>query len=365
MSDKENTFENKNQTGEELETKQVENTEKAAIVDSSAKGDQEQAENKAAVEPVSNGGVMKLVPWIITAVAVVALIAVLFMDPTGSKEVVATVNGDKITRQELNEYMTSKAGEQVLSNMINERLIDQEAKKAGITVTDAAVDAEVAKMTESYSQDQLDYNLAQAGMTMSDLKTQLRTELKIRGILEPTITITDDDMKQRYDEDKDYYKTPEQVKASHILVDKQEDAEAILKDLKGGADFATLAKEKSKDGSASQGGDLGYFGHGDMVEEFDEAAFKLNVGEISDVVKSKFGYHIIKVTDKKPATEPTFEEKKDEIRQQLIDEKLNEDVPAWIQKIQAEAKIDNKLEAKATPTPAPATPAPSPEADKK
>jgi len=364
MSDKEETFENKNQNGEDLETKQVEKTELAASADSSAQGDQKQAENRATVAPVSNGGVMKIVPWIITAVAVVALIAVLFI-PTGNKEVVATVNGEKITRHDLNEYMTSKAGKQVLSNMINEKLIDQEAKKAGVTVTDADVEAEVTKMLNGSSQDQLDFNLAQAGMTMSDLRSQLMTELKIRGILEPTITITDDDIKKAYDENKDYYKTPEQVKASHILVDKQEDAEAILKELKGGADFATLAKEKSKDGSASQGGDLGYFGHGDMVAEFDEAAFKLNVGELSDVVQTKFGYHIIKVTDKKPATEPTLEEKKDEIRQELIDGQLNEDVPAWIQKIQADAKIDNKLEAKATSTPAPATPAPSPEADKK
>jgi foldase protein PrsA len=380
MSDKDEILGNKKQDGDDTivneettEAGAVEETEASKEVQSvdpettasseivnqteetEASLDQPEGEQEAQASAPAAGGAMKLLPWIVAAVAVVALIAVLLI-PSGNKETLATVNGEKITRQDLNEYMFSQIGKPVLNNMINETLIDQEAKKAGITVTEADIDAEIDKMIKSYpSPEQFEFSLAQSGMSLSDLKNQMKTDLKIRKILEPTITITDEEIKKTYDENKESFATPEQVKASHILVETKEDAEAILKELKGGADFATMAKEKSKDGSASQGGDLGYFGRGDMVPEFEEAAFKLNVGEISEVVQSNFGFHIIKVTDKKAAATPTFEEKKEEIREQLVNMQMGQKVPEWMQKIQADAKIVNKLEEKpeASATPAP------------
>src|SRR5690606_24013284 len=126
------------------------------------------------------------------------------------------------------------------------------------------------------------------------------------------------------------FETPEQVRASHILVDEKAKAEELLAQLKNGADFAELAKEHSKDGSAAQGGDLDYFGRGRMVAPFEEAAFALNVGEISDVVESQFGFHIIKLTDKKAAETATFEDKKEEIQKTVFDGKLNERMSGYI-----------------------------------
>ena len=108
-------------------------------------------------------------------------------------------------------------------------------------------------------------------------------------------------------------KNEEEVHARHILVPTEDEAKAILAQLKGGADFATLAKEKSKDPGAADGGDLGYFTKEQMVPEFAEVAFKLDKGQLSDPVKTQFGWHIIKVEDKRIKPTPTFEQVKAQI----------------------------------------------------
>ena len=116
-----------------------------------------------------------------------------------------------------------------------------------------------------------------------------------------------------YDEAIKQVKNEEEVHARHILVPTEDEAKAILAQLKGGADFATLAKEKSKDPGAAEGGDLGYFTKDQMVPEFAEVAFKLDKGQLSDPVKTQFGWHIIKVEDKRIKPTPTFDQVKGQI----------------------------------------------------
>jgi peptidyl-prolyl cis-trans isomerase D len=144
---------------------------------------------------------------------------------------------------------------------------------------------------------------------------------QLRGTAKPT----EREVQRSYNENAELYSTPEQVRASHILLKtegkKEEEvkakAEQLLKAVKSGGDFAEIAKKNSEDeASAKQGGDLDFFARGRMVPEFDEAAFKLQPGEISDLVKSQFGFHIIKVTDKKAATAKTL----DEVRPQIVDQ---------------------------------------------
>jgi peptidyl-prolyl cis-trans isomerase C len=134
--------------------------------------------------------------------------------------------------------------------------------------------------------------------------------------------VTDEEVRARYDKEISAAPAVNEVRASHILVDSKEKAEEIIKQLDGGADFATLAKENSKDGSANEGGDLGYFGPGRMVAEFEKAALALDVGAYTkEPVQTQFGWHVIKVTDRRQQLPPPFEKVKDQIKAAVLTEK--------------------------------------------
>ncbi len=149
--------------------------------------------------------------------------------------------------------------------------------------------------------------------------------------------LTDAALKQKYDSMVKNMKPQEEVRASHILVPTEGEAKAIITQLQGGADFAKLAKEKSKDPGASNGGDLGYFTDGDMVPEFWAAAAKLNKGEYTKApVKTQFGWQVILVTDKRTKPTPTF----DQIKDQLKDEMTQEIVTAYLGDLHKAAKIE-------------------------
>jgi peptidyl-prolyl cis-trans isomerase C len=142
-----------------------------------------------------------------------------------------------------------------------------------------------------------------------------RNRLLMESLLQDTgrAALSDTAEHQVYDEAIKQVKNEEEVHARHILVPTEDEAKAILADLKKGADFATVAKEKSKDPGAAEGGDLGYFTRDQMVPEFAEVAFKLDKGQLSDPVKTQFGWHIIKVEDKRVKPTPTFEQVKPQI----------------------------------------------------
>lgn len=154
--------------------------------------------------------------------------------------------------------------------------------------------------------------------------------------------ISDKDVRARYDKEIAAMPAKNEVRARHILVKTEDEAKAIIKKLEGGAKFEDLAKESSTDGSASQGGDLGYFGEGMMVPEFEKAAFALEVGGYTkEPVKSQFGYHIIKLEDKRQQQPPAFEEVKDQVRSILIREKYIE----MVKKLRDGSKITYEDEA--------------------
>ncbi|WP_271897330.1 peptidylprolyl isomerase [Candidatus Phyllobacterium onerii] len=137
--------------------------------------------------------------------------------------------------------------------------------------------------------------------------------------------ITDADIRARYDKEIAAMPPQNEVRARHILVKTKEEAEAIIKQLDGGAKFEDVAKEKSTDGSAAQGGDLGYFGPGQMVPEFDKAANALEVGQYTkEPVQTQFGFHVIKLEDKRTQQPPAFDQVKDQVKSILIREKYME-----------------------------------------
>ncbi|WP_424768680.1 foldase protein PrsA [Paenibacillus sp. sgz302251] len=283
----------------------------------------------------------------IAAVLAILLVVVLIKPPfgAGSNDAVATVNGANISKDKLYDALVTAGGPSTLENLITQELIMQEAKAASITVTDADIDAELAIFRERFgTEEAFNDALAQSNYTIERLRDEVRVDLTVRKILEPQTDVTDEEIQQYYDANKETLGTPEEVQASHILVATKEEADAILAELNQGGDFAAIAKEKSTDpGSKDNGGDLGFFGRGVMDPAFEEAAFALDVNEISDVVQSQHGFHIIKKTAEKAAVVPTFEEKKDEIRSQLVAAEAGELSGAWLTKIREKAKITNTL----------------------
>ncbi|QUL57467.1 peptidylprolyl isomerase [Paenibacillus tritici] len=305
---------------------------------------------------VSGGGKGWMIASILLAAALIVVLIVQPFQKDDSKTAVATVNGTDITKAELYDKLVEAGGESTLQNLITTTLVGQEAKKANIKVTDADINQEIEDLkTQFGGEEALNNALQQSSMTIEDLKKQMPLQVEIRKLIEPKIKITDEDISKYFEENKAKYNQEEEVRASHILVKTKEEADAIVKQLKEGGDFAALAQEKSADtGSKEKGGDLDFFKRGDMVAEFSDAAFKLKVGETSGAVKSEYGYHIIKVTDRKEAKEYTLAEKKDEIKKTLTAQKVSEMSATWLADLNKNSKITNTLTDKPDASTAPA-----------
>jgi peptidyl-prolyl cis-trans isomerase C len=205
---------------------------------------------------------------------------------------------------------------------------------------------------------------AEAAGTADDPKYKARmTFLKAQALrntyVETTIqsSISDADIKARYDKDIASYQAPEEVHARHILVKTEDEAKAVLAALAGGADFATLAKEKSIDpGSKDNGGDLGFFSKGQMVPEFEAAAFALAPGETTkEPVKTQFGFHVIKVDDKRTQPAPTVDEVRDQVTQMIQRDRYQQ----ALEKMRATATIERLYTPPAAAADAPAADAPA------
>jgi|GEM_PF-530838 len=291
-----------------------------------------------------------MIASLLLAVALVIALVSLFNGSGGAASggTVATVNGEKISKDELYEAMVPSAGTTALDSLITMKLVDQEASNKKIEVTEDEMAKELADVKKNFgSESAFKDALKQAGLSEDVLNNQLQMQVQLRKLLKDKVKVTDADIKKYYDENKASFATEEQVKASHILVKTKEEADAIEKQLKNGGDFAAIAKEKSTDtGSAANGGDLGYFGKGAMVPEFEKAAFDLKVGEISAPIKSDYGYHIIKVIDHKQASTPTLEEKKAEITESLEYQQLGTLSQTLITDLRGKATITNSFEEK-------------------
>ncbi|QED47127.1 peptidylprolyl isomerase [Cytobacillus dafuensis] len=253
--------------------------------------------------------------WIITltlTAGVLALSACNANDGKGSDVIVESKAGN-ITKDELYDAMKDKYGEAVLRDLVYEKVLSDKYK-----VTDKELDAKVDEIKEQLGPN-FEMALMQYGLKdEEEFKEMMRTGLLQEKAAIKDIKVTDKEVKEHYDN----YKP--QIKARHILVDDEKTANEVKKKLDEGAKFEDLAKEYSKDpGSATNGGDLGWFGPGKMVPEFEKAAYALDVNEISAPVKSEHGYHIIQVTDKKE--KKSFEDMKDQMEYEVKVSKLDQE----------------------------------------
>ncbi|WP_431027899.1 peptidylprolyl isomerase [Lysinibacillus sp. LZ02] len=245
----------------------------------------------------------------------------------GDEVVVSTASGD-ITQDEFYAEIKKLAGAPLLEQVVVNKILNDKYK-----VTDEDIQAEYDAIKEQYG-DQFQMALASSGLTEETFKQNIRFQLLQEKAIEE-VKVTDEDIQAYYDQAK------YELNARHILVETEKEAKAIVEELKNGADFAEVAKEKSTDGSAAEGGNLGWFTVGKMVPEFNDAAYALELNTVSEPVKSQFGYHIIEVTDKREVEGyGTLEEKKAEITPIVEEKKKN-----W-ETIEAQLIEEAKIEVK-------------------
>lgn len=226
-------------------------------------------------------------------------------------KVLATVNGKEITDRDVDSLLHSLGPQrgaqfnspegrtQLLNEIISQELFYLEAKEMGMD------------QEEGFKQE------------LEHTKESLLKQYAIRTTLN-NATVGEKEVSDYYEQNKERFMDPASVQASHILVDTEDEAKEIAEKINAGLEFEAAAGQHSKCPSKEKGGDLGFFTKGRMVPEFEEAAFEMEKDELSNPVKTQFGYHLIKVTDKKPESVSSFEEVKDQLTHQMLTMKQNE-----------------------------------------
>jgi peptidyl-prolyl cis-trans isomerase C len=246
----------------------------------------------------------------------------------------------------------------MLDRVILFRLLGSEAKVRGITATPQEVTERIAQIKQQFpSEAEFQKELTKRHTTMAQLEEDQRRDLlnskTIEAEVAPKLAVTDQELDAFYKGNPEQFKSPESVRASHILIGVAKDAtpatkaaakteaEGVLKRVKAGEDFAALAKQYSKDpGSAAVGGDLNFFPKGQMVPAFDAAAFALKPGEVSNLVETEFGYHIIKLTEKKEGRTVPLAEVKDRLSEFLKQRKQQELVQQYLLSLKSKYKVE-------------------------
>lgn len=265
------------------------------------------------------------------------------------------------------EQYAKQLREQFLEQMIRRNLLDEKVKEANIVITDEEVMSTIEEIAtsqkEPLSLEEFKKKMAEYGQNFDEVKEEVREGLARNKFMQAhwagKINVTEEDARKYYDENPKQFEQTEQVRASHILikpeitdphVDPNADpneaktvakakAEDLLKQIKEGADFAELAKAHSNCPSAPNGGDLGFFPRGETTPAFENVAFELEIGQLSEIVETKYGYHIIKATDHKEATTTAFDQAKENIIRQLTQKKQSELAEEYIESLKAKANI--------------------------
>ncbi|MEA4884105.1 MAG: peptidylprolyl isomerase [Clostridia bacterium] len=237
------------------------------------------------------------------------------------RQVIATVNGEPVLRGEVVRSVEGQLGARILQQILSERVVRQAARKAGIEMDPDRVSYELSRF-KLMSGEQWPAVLEQYGMTEQELWNALELSMLLTDLSSVGVEVTEEDARGYYEQNRAQFGEPELVRASHILVGTEEEAREVLRQLKEGADFAALATAKSSDGgSAPSGGDLGFFERGEMVPEFEEAAFSMEPGQISDAVHTDFGWHVILVAERRAPEPVEFEQVRKDIVAMLVKER--------------------------------------------
>ncbi len=255
---------------------------------------------------------------------------------------VVRVNGTAIRQSEVLERLWKRYGSQTLEEMVDELLLRQAAASKKITASSAEVDRRFARLQAQFgSRELLVSQLEQAGTTLSKVREDLADEIvRERLIVDAKgLKVGDEELKKAYDANKDKLGKPEAVHLRHILAKTEADANELVAKVKGGADFQTLAREKSLAASGkAAGGDYGFVSRGMLPPEIDEVAFALKAGEVK-VIAGPRGWHILQVVEKRAAQGAAFEEVKDDLREMLLAEKLKDASAPFLLELRRKADI--------------------------
>jgi peptidyl-prolyl cis-trans isomerase C len=293
--------------------------------------------------------------------------------PAQLPEVVARVNGENVTRQEFEEFvqnLEARAGapvpadqrnqvyRRVLDQIVGYKLLLQEAKVRKVAVADGDIESRVNEIRKQFASEEVfTQALAERKMTLDQVRSDIRNDLSIGQLIDAEIkeksAVKAEQLQDFYTKNPDQFKQTERVRASHILIgfpqnadaaartDARTKAEQVLKEVTSGGDFAALAKQHSQDpGSAANGGDLGFFEAGQMVGPFNDAAFSLAPGTISDLVETQFGYHIIKVAEKQPARTIPLDEVRPQLEEFLQNQNRQEQTEIFVKSLRSKGMVE-------------------------
>jgi peptidyl-prolyl cis-trans isomerase C len=286
-----------------------------------------------------------------------------------------TVNGEPISREKLQaqvDHLVNQRGlgsggitqpqvykriqQEVADQLIVQELLWQEAKRRDFIVEDNYVDARLQEMKSGFDRE-MDFlfRIQEGGFTEETFREDIRQQESVQRMISEGITsaisVSDEDVEHFYNTNIEQMQKPAEVHARHILItpastalaDHQaakSEADALLAEIRDGADFVELATNRSQGPSAARGGDLGYFGPGQMVPAFEQAAFALQPGEVSEVVQTQFGYHVIRVEDRRGGETAPIEETADQIREYLAQLALQNAVEVLVTRLREEGEVE-------------------------
>lgn len=293
------------------------------------------------------------------------MLIVIFSAASYADDIVARVNGTELTKKDLEaevdrlipritfhknvpEEKRKFYYERALEELVNKELQYQDAVARGIKPEKEKVDAQMQRMRDRFkSEDDYKAALDKEGLTQEKLRLMVERDLLIQAVTAKTVTepsqISDSDLKSFYDKNSARFKQPEGVKLKLISVKDEKKAQDILARIKSGDDFGTLAYTMSEDSYRVKSGDIGYMHKGRMLPEIEAAAFRLKEGEVSDIIKAGDFFFIVRLEDKKPEQQMSFDEVRGKLEKELEQERNRELMEKWIAALRAKAKIEVML----------------------
>jgi peptidyl-prolyl cis-trans isomerase C len=328
---------------------------------------------KAPAPAAAPAPVAATVPGTASAATTAAAPAAVKPMPAQIPEVVARVNGEAIERWEFDnavKRIEGRAGgpmppekrdevlRSVLDQLVAYHLLAQESRARKIAIGDQDVEARLAEIRRSFpSEDAFKQGIAAQGLTVDQLRLQARTSLEVAKVIDAEVAskvvVQDAEVTTFYQQNLERFKQGDSVHASHILIgvppnatlaqkaEAKAKAQAALKQVRGGADFSIVAKAQSQDqGSAQNGGDLGFFPKGQMTPPFEEAAFKLKAGAVSPIVETQFGFHIIKVHERRAPRTAPFTEVSGQIKDFLTQGQREQKLEQFVEQVKTKSKVE-------------------------